>query len=90
MAVLRQRLEANRVRENQAKHYLQQLQPLIDYVKESGNLLDRTPEYDDLYQDDPPDVVLGTLEEGEEVPFGIRFLDRPRHRFYSRLLSQCI
>jgi hypothetical protein len=47
--------------------------------KDFPNLLHRPPTHEQLYADGKPDVEVGSLIEGEQLRFGIRLCDKPRH-----------
>ena len=62
-----------------ARGILIQIQDLIEHYKDFPYLLHRAPTFDQLYADGEPDVEVGVLDEDEQLRFGIKFLDRPRH-----------
>lgn len=71
--------EMGTLSESAAKAILIQLQEVIEYQKDFPNLLHRPPTEEQLYADGRPDVEIGELTEGEQLRFGIKFFDRPRH-----------
>ena len=50
---------------------LMRLQPLIESQERRPNLLFRAPECDELYPDGSPELVVGHLEENDDVPLGL-------------------
>jgi hypothetical protein len=64
-------IERGLLNEGMAAAVLMQIQPLIEQLEQRPNYLVRAPEYDELYPDGPPELVVGHLEENEEVPLGL-------------------
>jgi len=63
--------QMGRLSEGMAKALLSQLEPLIVQQERRPNLLNRAPDNDELHPDGPPDLVLGRLAEGHDVPLGL-------------------
>lgn len=63
--------ESGRGSELVARAYLLRFQPLIQQLERRPNFLFRPPEFDELYPAGPPPVILGCLEEAEEIPLGV-------------------
>jgi len=76
IAVMRSRLENNRVNEGQARIWLQRIQPLVDEQERCFNPLPRAPDQDEMA---PADIEVADVLENPGVRAGIRFTDRPRH-----------
>jgi len=62
-----------------AKCILIDLQERVEKQKDFPTPLHRPPTREQLYADGRPDVEVGNLVESEQLRFGIRLRDRPRH-----------
>lgn len=62
-----------------ARGILIQIQEVIEHYKDFPCHLHRTPTKEQLYANGMPDVEVGELVEDDQLRFGIKFLDRPRH-----------
>jgi Cdc6-like AAA superfamily ATPase len=71
--------QMGKLSQNVARGILIQIQDLIEHYKDFPCHLHRVPTRDQLYADGMPDVEVGSLDEDEQLRFGIKFLDRPRH-----------
>jgi len=65
--------------QNVARGILIQIQDLVEHYKDFPCHLHRSPTREQLYADGMPDVEVGTLAEDEQLRYGIKCLDRPRH-----------
>jgi hypothetical protein len=54
-----------------AQGYLLQIGGWIQEQESRPNLLARAPAFEELYPHDPPDIIIGDLEEAEDVPLGL-------------------
>lgn len=78
VAHIKTMLEWGRLSESQAKIYLVAIQPLIKEVVSTRNILERLPEFEEIYPDGPPDLIIGYLEEAKNIPVGL-FLNTATH-----------
>jgi len=74
----REMAEAGFVDEHMAEALIYAIQPAIVEQERRPNYLHRAPDFEELYPQGPPDLVIGRLSENEEVPIGL-FLDGPVH-----------
>jgi hypothetical protein len=81
-AFIKSRLELGMVSEIEAKGYLMALQPLAREVERRHNLLNRTPELEEIYPEKKPDLVIGEMIESEDVPVGF-FLNDAMHVIFA-------
>ena len=65
--------------QNMAKVILYQLQDVIQESEDFPNFLHRPPSEEQINEEGKPDIEIGNLIEGEQLRFGLRILDRPRH-----------
>lgn len=70
IAILKQRLEMNQVKEEQAQRYLRQLQELIEEVIRTGNYLPAVPTREVYESQGKPEIELGDLIEVPGARFG--------------------
>jgi hypothetical protein len=68
---LRKLYELGELGGDMAEMHLHLIQPLIAEQEKRPNLLFRAPEFHELYPDGPPPLVIGHLEENEDVPLGL-------------------
>ena len=64
-------IERGMLSDNVAKAFVIRFQPLIDKLERRPNFLFRAPDYEELYGDESPKLVIGHLEENEDVPLGL-------------------
>ena len=62
-----------------ARAVLLQIQDVIEYYEDFPCCLHRPPTEEQLYTQGRPDICIGHLVEGTQLPYGIKFSDRPRH-----------
>ena len=79
-------LEWGRLSESQAQILLVAIQPLIQEVERTRNFLERAPEFEEMYPDGAPDIIIGELleTEAETVPVGF-FLNSASTSFFSAI-----
>ncbi|MBN1510074.1 MAG: hypothetical protein JW955_24725 [Sedimentisphaerales bacterium] len=68
--------------EEVAEAQLYAIRPRIEEQMRRPNFLHRAPEFEELYPHGPPDIVIGKLEENEEVPVGLS-LKGPCHCIFA-------
>jgi len=71
--------EQDLLSENTCKMLLPRARAKADEIEDEGNFLWRPPDEDELCTEGRPDIELGSLVEGDQQRFGIRFKDRPRN-----------
>lgn len=76
-------IEWGRCSDGMAKVGLYTIQPLIEQQERRPNLLFRPPELDELYPTGAPELVVGHLEENEDVALGLA----PQGAFHSMLVG---
>ena len=62
-----------------ARAVLIQIQDPIEHYKDFPCFLHRPPTEEQLYVQGKPDIQVGKLVEGEQLLYGLKFRDRPRH-----------
>ena len=72
-------LQRGLISEGMAKAFLYRVQDSIDEQIDFPCPLHRAPTAEQLYAEGKPDVEIGSLAEGDQLRYGIRLLDRPRH-----------
>ena len=77
VAMVLQRIRMGQMSELLAKAILIAWKDRFETARLNPNYLVAPPTQEQLYAEGPPDIELGTLENG--LRFGIRLLDRPRH-----------
>ena len=77
IANVKNMMDLGLVSEDQARGYLYAMQPLIQEVERTRNVLPRAPSFEEIYPEKPPDLVFGTLVEREEenIPTGLFLQD---------------
>ena len=66
------------VSDNMAKLYLFSIQGQIEYSPDCPLFMPRAPTQEELYDEGPPHIELGTVQERPDVRYGFR-LDQPGH-----------
>lgn len=71
--------QVGQLSQSTARAVLMQIQDVLEHYKDFPCHLHRPPTEDQLYVQGKPDIEVGTLVEGDQLRYGLRFLDRPRH-----------
>ena len=77
-ATIRVQLRRGKFSEARAKALQVRCDQVIDYYRLHTNCLMRPPTEEELHDQGPPDVEIGTLVEND-LRLGLNFSDRPRH-----------